>query len=149
MAAGKRGWQRMRWLDAIMDSMDMSLCKLQEMVKDREAWCAVVHGVSQTQLSCWTATYIRVRPENSDGSIDLSLTQPDNFSKEFLFLQWFTWKQWFMCFIPLHDHKKDTGFLQHYWAPSLIKECFDVSIVFQTSFIWIMSLALYFLDGNL
>ena len=54
----RRVWQRMRWLDVIIDSLDMSLSKLQEIVKGREAWHAVVHGVtkSQTQPSDWTST---------------------------------------------------------------------------------------------
>ena len=103
----RRGQQRMRWLDGIIDSIGMGLCGLRELVMDREAWCAAVHGVaeSRTRLSNWTELKTETQPLVLN-RVTLPTLITIFFSTFFPLNKWFIWWGWRVSFIP--EHKMST-----------------------------------------
>ena len=95
----RRGRQRMKWLDGITDSTDMNLSKFQEMVKDREAWCAAIHEVSKsrTRLIDWIVTATRL-PKNVENNLLFSIMSLDG-DLESIMACWLSLSQVFFIWI--------------------------------------------------
>ena len=128
----RRGWQRMRWLDCITDSMDNGLCGLWELVMDREAWHAVVHGIAKswTQLSNWTELKA-ILILNCEYYFEANSSLLTNKSNEIILIFW--------MFNGKHIRPISSSVLQYFeniWSQFFILINCYIPIFYKVYFVW-------------
>ena len=133
----KRGWQRMRWLDGITDSMDVSLSELQELVMDREAWRAAIHGVakSRTRLSDWTElNWTKLCNCDVTQIFSPALAFPDTWLMQWLQIEWGTSVRWSTMLTASRAHLQGSAEMElqrtkrHQSCPLPVGKCWFVSL---------------------